>query len=114
MTFYPSWIPDPGVEKAPDPGSGSAALSVCNGICILEERLGRFGFPPFNCGLAFPGSTAIIIIVGRAGVSEATTIKKKIWMGWGFRKGETLESGGEDPIPESGNYRAAQWGLGMD
>ncbi len=25
-TFYPSRIPDPGVKKAPDPGSGSATL----------------------------------------------------------------------------------------
>jgi hypothetical protein len=27
LTFYPSRIPDPGVKKAPDPGSGSATLS---------------------------------------------------------------------------------------
>ncbi len=27
LTFYPSRIPDPGIEKAPDPGSGSATLS---------------------------------------------------------------------------------------
>jgi hypothetical protein len=26
LTFYPSWIPDPGVKKAPDPGS--ATLNV--------------------------------------------------------------------------------------
>ncbi len=26
MTFYPSLIPDPGVNKAPNPGSGSATL----------------------------------------------------------------------------------------
>ncbi len=26
LIFYPSWIPDPGVKKAPDPGSGSATL----------------------------------------------------------------------------------------
>jgi hypothetical protein len=26
LTFYPSLIPDPGVKKAPDPGSGSATL----------------------------------------------------------------------------------------
>jgi hypothetical protein len=26
LTFYPSRIPDPGVKKAPDPGSGSATL----------------------------------------------------------------------------------------
>jgi hypothetical protein len=28
LTFYPSPIPDPGVKKAPDPGSGSATLAV--------------------------------------------------------------------------------------
>ncbi len=28
LTFYPSWIPDPGVKKAPDPGSESATLNV--------------------------------------------------------------------------------------
>ena len=27
LTFYPSRIPDPGVKKAPDPGSGTATLS---------------------------------------------------------------------------------------
>jgi hypothetical protein len=27
LTFYPSWIPDPGVKKAPNPGSGSATLA---------------------------------------------------------------------------------------
>jgi hypothetical protein len=26
LTFYPSWIPDPGVKKAPDPGTSSATL----------------------------------------------------------------------------------------
>ncbi len=26
LTFYPSRIPDPGVKKAPDPGSGSSTL----------------------------------------------------------------------------------------
>ncbi len=26
LIFYPSWIPDPGVKKAPDPGSGTAVL----------------------------------------------------------------------------------------
>ena len=29
------WIPDPGVKKAPDPGSGSATLSAAH---ALEER----------------------------------------------------------------------------
>jgi hypothetical protein len=28
--FYPSQIPDPGVKKAPDPGSGSATLVFCH------------------------------------------------------------------------------------
>jgi hypothetical protein len=28
LTFYPSRIPDPGVKKAPDPGSGSATLTI--------------------------------------------------------------------------------------
>jgi hypothetical protein len=46
LTFYPSRIPYPGAEKAPDPGSGSATLmrihrfsigfigivAACNGI----------------------------------------------------------------------------------
>ena len=26
--FYPSRIPDPGVKKAPDPGSGSAKIAL--------------------------------------------------------------------------------------
>ncbi len=26
LDFYLSWIPDPGVKKAPDPGSASATL----------------------------------------------------------------------------------------
>jgi hypothetical protein len=30
LTFYPSRIPDPGVKKAPDPGSGSATNTVCS------------------------------------------------------------------------------------
>jgi hypothetical protein len=29
LTFCPSRIPDPGVKKAPDPGSGSATLFFC-------------------------------------------------------------------------------------
>ncbi len=28
LTFYPSRIPDRGVKKAPDPGSGSATLNA--------------------------------------------------------------------------------------
>jgi hypothetical protein len=37
LTFYPSRIQNPGVEKAPDPGSGSATLS--NGIGILLVKI---------------------------------------------------------------------------
>jgi hypothetical protein len=32
LTFYPSRIPDPGVEKAPDPGSGSATVTLLEGV----------------------------------------------------------------------------------
>jgi hypothetical protein len=35
LTFYPSRFPDPGVKKAPDPGSGSATLikgRICNRV----------------------------------------------------------------------------------
>jgi hypothetical protein len=35
-TFYPSRIPDPGVKKAPDPGSGSATLVF---LYNLKRRL---------------------------------------------------------------------------
>jgi hypothetical protein len=28
LTFYPSRIPGPGIKKAPDPGSGSATLTL--------------------------------------------------------------------------------------
>ncbi len=37
LTFYPSWIQDPGVKKAPDPGSGSATLlsSSFRWECVL-------------------------------------------------------------------------------
>jgi hypothetical protein len=27
LDFYPSWIPDPGVKKAPDPGSATLILT---------------------------------------------------------------------------------------
>ncbi len=35
-SFYPSRIPDPGVKKAPDPGSGSATLleTICWTNCM--------------------------------------------------------------------------------
>jgi len=35
LTFYPSRIPDPGVKKAPDPGSGSATLDWSQNIGAL-------------------------------------------------------------------------------
>jgi hypothetical protein len=37
MSFYPSRIPEPGVKKAPDPGSGSATLDT--GIESLSSLL---------------------------------------------------------------------------
>jgi hypothetical protein len=33
LTFYPSRIPDPGVKKALDPGSGSATPILSNAVC---------------------------------------------------------------------------------
>jgi hypothetical protein len=36
LTFDPSRIPDPGVKKAPDPGSGSATL--LNIISFQEDK----------------------------------------------------------------------------
>jgi hypothetical protein len=36
--FYPSWIPDPGVKKAPDPGSGTRLPTVS----IFGIRYGIF------------------------------------------------------------------------
>ncbi len=35
--FFPSRIPDPGVKKAPDPGSGSATLSEACGTDLRRE-----------------------------------------------------------------------------
>ncbi len=40
--FYPSRIPDPGVKKAPDPGSGSATLSVSMRIRDVYPGSGFF------------------------------------------------------------------------
>jgi hypothetical protein len=37
LTFYPSRIPDPGVKKAPDPGSGSATLH--GGIMPVQGKI---------------------------------------------------------------------------
>ncbi len=46
LTFYPSRIPDPGVKKAPDPGSGSETMlkiSLCwSGDCPVSWRLTRW------------------------------------------------------------------------
>ncbi len=38
LTFYPSQIPDPGVKKAPDPGSGSATLPTGTVLLRLPVR----------------------------------------------------------------------------
>jgi hypothetical protein len=35
LDFYPSRIPDPGVKKTPDPGSGSAALTA---VVLIRVR----------------------------------------------------------------------------
>ncbi len=35
LDFYPSRIPDPGVKKAPDPGSGSATLITPNFLFVI-------------------------------------------------------------------------------
>ncbi len=35
MIFYPSRIPDPGVKKAPYPGSGSATLVLLTTVLML-------------------------------------------------------------------------------
>ena len=46
LSFYPSRIPDPGVKKAPDPGSGSATLLfIIDGaqhiICIVSSTVDK-------------------------------------------------------------------------
>ncbi len=38
-TYPGSWIPDPGVKKAPDPGSGSASLIIPYIRCFVAFRL---------------------------------------------------------------------------
>ncbi len=40
LIFYLSWIPDPGVEKAPDPGYGSSKL-VFYYFCFMMGGSGR-------------------------------------------------------------------------
>ncbi len=42
LIFYPSRIQDPGVKKAPDPGSGSATLTECTGTVLLLDTLRYF------------------------------------------------------------------------
>ena len=44
LTFYPSWIPDPGVKKAPDPGSGSATLNVTKKNQFSDPPPHTFGY----------------------------------------------------------------------
>ncbi len=41
LTFYPHRIPDPGVKKAPDPGSGSATLAQVMGAWMLLSHAGQ-------------------------------------------------------------------------
>jgi hypothetical protein len=39
--FYPSWILDPGVKKAPDPGTGTATLVfLTNKMLPSSEKYG--------------------------------------------------------------------------
>jgi hypothetical protein len=40
LTFYPSRIPDPGVKKAPDPGSGSTILHNTIVTAIFLQKWG--------------------------------------------------------------------------
>ncbi len=35
LIFYPSWISDPGVKKAPDPGSARSKLLNFQGVVLL-------------------------------------------------------------------------------
>jgi hypothetical protein len=37
LTFYPSRIPDPGVKKAPDPGSGSTTLQKSSDAVVFSR-----------------------------------------------------------------------------
>jgi hypothetical protein len=55
LTFYPSRIPDPGVKKAPDPGSGSATL-VPNHHNHVPNKL---PFHWFARWLLFVGSSSL-------------------------------------------------------
>ncbi len=48
LIFYPSRIPDPGVKKAPDPGSGSATLSVTLSFFPLSPCFSLHFLFPFD------------------------------------------------------------------
>jgi hypothetical protein len=55
LTFYPSRIPDPGVKKAPDPGSGSATLDNMSMICrYLDDGVVGSGMGFFLVGGHWP------------------------------------------------------------
>jgi hypothetical protein len=43
---YPSRIPDPGVKKAPDPGSSAATLSetICSESILVKTQISLFFF----------------------------------------------------------------------
>jgi hypothetical protein len=49
-TYSESWIPDPGVKKAPDPGSGSATLVVANSFPDSLNGMERQVIQIFNAG----------------------------------------------------------------
>jgi hypothetical protein len=61
LVFYPSRIPDPGVKKAPDPGSGSATLVPTDRIQIRVTTpvsalvLLMKGYLPIRACLVFSG-----------------------------------------------------------
>jgi hypothetical protein len=54
LTFYPSRIPDPGVKKAPDPGSGSAKLDLSMICRYIDERVVGSGMGRFLVGGHWP------------------------------------------------------------
>jgi hypothetical protein len=76
LTFYPSQIPDPGVKKAPDPGSGSATLGTTveyrtclpHGKLKFESQTGRKIFShrltPFLLRKSFVRNTGSILGTG--------------------------------------------------
>jgi hypothetical protein len=57
LTFYPSRIPDSGVKKAPDPGSGSATLGTVFGELLCLKR-----FPCFLCIMQGCGTLTIFTV----------------------------------------------------